>query len=71
MALSNKDFVGETLDVGLTERLERHPRGDGAGRGGGRAVFRAHEVAATRRTVDMVAAIAGTRPPARTVRALA
>jgi len=34
-------------------------------------VFRAHQVTATRRTVDMVASIVGTRPPARTVRALA
>jgi dihydropteroate synthase len=34
-------------------------------------MFRAHEVAETRRVVEMVAAIVGTRPPARTVRALA
>jgi len=37
----------------------------------GARMFRVHEVAATRRVVDMVAAIAGARPPARTVRGLA
>jgi dihydropteroate synthase len=37
----------------------------------GARVFRAHEVRQTRQVVDMVAAIAGTRPPARAVRGLA
>jgi dihydropteroate synthase len=71
MALSNKDFVGETLGVGLTERLEGTLAATALAAAAGVRVFRAHEVAATRRTVDMVAAIAGTRAPARTVRALA
>lgn len=70
MALSNKDFVGETLGVALTERLEGTLAATTLAAAAGARVFRAHEVAATRRTVDMVAAIAGTRPPARTVRAL-
>jgi dihydropteroate synthase len=34
-------------------------------------VFRAHDVAATRRTLDMVATIRGDRPPVRAVRGLA
>jgi len=34
-------------------------------------VFRAHDVAATRRVLDMVASIRGTRPPAATRRGLA
>jgi dihydropteroate synthase len=71
MALSNKDFVGETLGVELHERLEGTLAGTALAAAAGCRVFRAHEVAATRRTVDMVAAIAGTRPPVRTVRALA
>ncbi len=71
MALSNKDFVGETLGVGLTERLEGTLAATTLAAAAGARVFRAHEVAATRRTVDMVAAITGTRPPVRTVRALA
>jgi dihydropteroate synthase len=37
----------------------------------GARVFRAHDVAATRQTLDMVASIRGDRPPARTVRGLA
>ncbi len=71
MALSNKDFVGETLGVALHERLEGTLAATALAAAAGARVFRAHEVAATRRTVDMVAAIAGTRPPVRTVRALA
>jgi dihydropteroate synthase len=34
-------------------------------------VFRAHQVRRTRHVLEMVAAIAGTRPPARAVRGLA
>ena len=71
MALSHKDFVGETLGVALTERLEGTLAATALAAAAGARVFRAHEVAATRRTVDMVAAILGNRPPARTVRALA
>jgi dihydropteroate synthase len=72
MALSNKDFVGETLGVAeVTERLEGTLAATALAAAAGARVFRAHEVAATRRTVDMVAAIAGTHPAARTVRALA
>ena len=72
MALSNKDFVGETLGVpGVTDRLEGTLAATALAAAAGARLFRAHEVAATRRTLDMVAAILGTRPPARTVRALA
>jgi dihydropteroate synthase len=72
MALSNKDFVGETLGVTeVTDRLEGTLAATALAAAAGARVFRAHEVRATRRTLDMVAAVAGTRPPARTVRALA
>jgi dihydropteroate synthase len=72
MALSNKDFVGETLGVTeVTDRLEGTLAATALAAAAGARVFRAHEVRATRRTLDMVAAITGTRPPARTVRALA
>ncbi|GEL18578.1 dihydropteroate synthase [Pseudonocardia asaccharolytica DSM 44247 = NBRC 16224] len=72
MALSNKDFVGETLGVTeVTERLEGTLAATALAAAAGARAFRVHEVAATRRTVDMVASIVGTRPPARTVRALA
>ena len=72
LAVSNKDFVGETLGTtGVTERLEGTLAATAVAAWAGARVFRAHEVAATRRVVDMVASIRGDRPPARTVRALA
>ncbi|MCZ4557067.1 dihydropteroate synthase [Rhodococcus sp. PvR044] len=71
MALSNKDFIGETLGVELAERLEGTLAATALAAAEGARVFRVHEVASTRRVVDMVAAIIGTRAPARTVRGLA
>jgi dihydropteroate synthase len=72
MALSNKDFVGEALGVAdVTDRLEGTLAATALAAAAGARVFRAHEVAATRRTVDMVATVLGSRPPARAVRALA
>jgi dihydropteroate synthase len=71
MALSNKDFIGETLGVGLTERLEGTLAATAITAAAGVRMFRVHEVAATRRVLEMVAAIQGVRPPTRTVRGLA
>ncbi|WCS21033.1 MULTISPECIES: dihydropteroate synthase [Mycobacterium ulcerans group] len=71
MALSNKDFVGETLGVDLTERLEGTLAATALAAAAGARMFRVHEVAATRRVLEMVASIQGTRPPTRTVRGLA
>ncbi|SDP42890.1 dihydropteroate synthase [Nakamurella panacisegetis] len=63
MALSNKDFVGETLGVALHERLEGTLAATAVAAMGGAAVFRAHQVLATRRVLEMVASIQGTREP--------
>jgi dihydropteroate synthase len=71
VALSNKDFVGETLDVPLGERLTGTLAATAVSAWLGATVFRAHDVAATRQTLDMVASIRGDRPPARTTRGLA
>lgn len=72
MALSNKDFIGETLGVvELSERLEGTLAATAWSAAAGARVFRVHEVAHTRRVVDMIAAIQGHRPPARTLRGLA
>ena len=71
MALSNKDFVGETLDVALDDRLTGTLAATAVSAWLGARVFRAHDVAPTRQTLDMVASIQGTRPPVRTVRGLA
>jgi dihydropteroate synthase len=71
VALSNKDFVGETLGVGLTERLEGTLAATALAAAAGARMFRVHEVAATRRVLEMVASIQGMRQPTRTVRGLA
>ncbi|MBU8811567.1 dihydropteroate synthase [Mycolicibacterium goodii] len=71
MALSNKDFVGETLGVDLTERLEGTLAATALAAADGAAMFRVHEVGPTRRVLEMVASIQGVRKPARTVRGLA
>ncbi|NMR19885.1 dihydropteroate synthase [Cellulomonas fimi] len=71
MALSRKDFVGETLDLPVDERLEGTLAATAVAAWQGARVFRTHDVAATRRTLDMVAAIRGDAAPARAVRGLA
>ena len=71
VALSRKDFVGETLDLPPEERLEGTLAATSVAAWLGARVFRAHDVRATRRTVDMVAALRGEAPPAHAVRGLA
>lgn len=71
MALSNKDFVGETLGVGLTDRVDGTLAATAVAAWRGARAFRAHQVRGTRHVVDMVASIAGSRPPAEVLRALA
>lgn len=71
MALSNKDFIGETLDAGLEERVAGTLAATALAARDGARLFRVHQVADTRRVVEMVAAIDGARPPARAVRGLA
>jgi dihydropteroate synthase len=67
-ALSRKDFVGETLDLPVDERLYGTLAATAVAGWLGTTVFRAHDVAATRQVVDMVASIRGDRPPLLTVR---
>jgi len=71
MALSRKDFVGETLDLGVDERLEGTLAATAVAAWQGAAAFRTHDVTATRRVLDMVASIRGERPVARPLRGLA
>ena len=71
VALSNKDFVGETLDVPLEDRLTGTLAATAVSAWLGARVFRVHDVPPTRQTLDMVASIRGVRPPARTIRGLA
>lgn len=67
-AISRKDFVGETLDLPASERLEGSLAATAVAAWCGASVFRAHDVRATRRVLDMVASIRGDRPPAKAVR---
>lgn len=71
VSLSHKDFVGETLDAPVTERLVGTLATTAVCVWHGARVYRAHEVVQTREVLDMVATLRGTRPPARTVRGLA
>jgi dihydropteroate synthase len=71
VSLSHKDFVGETLDASLEERLVGTLAATAVSAWQGARVFRVHDVAETRQTLDMVASIRGTRSPARVVRGLA
>jgi dihydropteroate synthase len=70
MALSRKDFIGETLGLPPDERLEGTLAATALAAAAGCAVFRAHDVVATRRVLEMTASITGDRAPARTVRGL-
>ncbi|GAA4457329.1 dihydropteroate synthase [Phytohabitans houttuyneae] len=71
VALSNKDFVGETLDLPVPERLSGTLAATAVSAWLGARVFRAHQVRPTRQVLDMVASIRGDRPPAVSRRALA
>jgi dihydropteroate synthase len=71
VSLSNKDFVGETLDRPVPERLTGTLATTAVSAWLGAQVFRAHNVRETRETLDMVATIRGDRPPAATRRGLA
>lgn len=71
VSLSNKDFVGETLDRPVDERLTGTLATTAVSAWLGARVFRAHNVRETRETLDMVASIRGTRPPSATRRGLA
>lgn len=71
VSLSNKDFVGETLDKPVKERLLGTLATTAVSAWLGAQVYRVHEVAETKQVLDMVAAIAGHRAPAVARRGLA
>jgi dihydropteroate synthase len=71
VALSNKDFIGETLDLGKDHRLPGTLAATAVSAWQGARVFRAHNVAETRQALDIVASIRGDRPPAVARRGLA
>ncbi|CAL9292531.1 dihydropteroate synthase [Streptomyces sp. SudanB66_2053] len=71
VSLSNKDFVGETLDRPVKERLVGTLATTAVSAWLGAQVYRVHEVAETRQVLDMVSSIAGDREPAVARRGLA
>ena len=71
VAVSNKDFIGETLDLDKDHRLPGTLAATAVSAWLGARVFRAHNVTETRQTLDMVASIRGDRPPAVSRRGLA
>ncbi|BBA99889.1 putative dihydropteroate synthase [Actinacidiphila reveromycinica] len=71
VSLSNKDFVGETLDRPVRERLVGTLATTAVSAWLGARVYRVHEVPETRQVLEMVAAIAGHRAPAVARRGLA
>jgi dihydropteroate synthase len=71
VSLSNKDFVGETLDRPVKERVVGTLATTAVSAWLGARVYRVHEVAETRQVLDMVSAIAGWAGPAVARRGLA
>lgn len=71
VSLSNKDFVGETLDRPVPERLVGTLATTAIAAWLGAQVFRAHNVRETRDVLDMVASIRGDRQPAVARRGMA
>jgi dihydropteroate synthase len=71
VAVSNKDFIGETLDLPAGERLEGTLATLVVSAWLGARVFRVHQVRPARRALDMVAAIRGSSEPAVSRRGLA
>jgi dihydropteroate synthase len=70
VSVSNKDFVGETLNLPADERVTGTLAATAICAWNGARIFRVHQVRETRQVLDMVSAIRGDLPPARAVRAL-
>lgn len=71
VSLSNKDFVGETLDRPVGERLVGTLATTAISAWHGAHVYRVHQVPETRQVLDMVSTIAHQRPPSILTRGLA
>ena len=71
VSLSNKDFVGETLDLPIGDRLSGTLAATVVSAWHGAQVYRVHEARETRQALDMVASIKGHRLPVKVVRGLA
>jgi dihydropteroate synthase len=63
VAVSNKDFIGESLDLPVTERLEGTLAVISLCAWMGVRVFRVHNVKEVRRAIDMVSVVMGKKQP--------
>ncbi|WP_293955030.1 dihydropteroate synthase [uncultured Corynebacterium sp.] len=70
MALSNKDFIGETVDKPVDQRVPGTLAATAWAAARGCAAFRVHEVGDTRDVLQMTAAIQGDVAPLNTIRGL-
>jgi dihydropteroate synthase len=68
VSLSNKDFIGETLDLPVGERLIGTLAATAVSAWQGARVYRVHQVRETRQVLDMVSSIQGTRAPLLAIR---
>ena len=71
VSVSNKDFIGETLDVPVDDRLAGTLAATAVCAWLGARVFRAYHVRETRHVLSTISVIRGDIPPARVVRGLA
>jgi dihydropteroate synthase len=71
VSMSNKDFIGETLDAPVDDRLAGTLAATTVSAWLGARVFRVHQVRETRDVLTTVSVIRGDLPPARVVRGLA
>jgi dihydropteroate synthase len=71
VSVSNKDFIGETLNVPSEQRLAGTLAVTSICAWQGARIFRVHHVPETRHVLGMVSAIRGDSPPARAIRGLA
>lgn len=70
VAVSNKNFVGEALDLPINDRPAAPLVVTAICAWLGARVFRAHQVKETRQILDMAASIRGDRPPTPAIRRL-
>jgi dihydropteroate synthase len=71
VSMSNKDFIGETLDAPVDDRLAGTLAATTVSAWLGARVFRVHQVRETRDVLTTVSVIRGDLAPARVVRGLA
>jgi dihydropteroate synthase len=70
VAMSNKDFLGETLDLPSGQRGPATLAAVSVAAWLGARVFRVHDVAGVRQALDLIAVLRGTATPAYTRRSL-